>query len=73
MNECYYSKYLKVKQIIKNDKVVGDLRLIKKAYGFIVELKYFDTPGYKHHETFPDIVKACNCFNKLYEKEGKQE
>ena len=62
------TRYICVKQIKKDGKVVGDLTLTGHAWGFKVQLHYFDTPGYKIDETFQSESKAMTFFNKTYEE-----
>lgn len=63
------TKYFRVKQIIKDGRVAGDLVLIGRQYGYIVQLHYFDTPGYKVNETFNSLVKAENRFDSVLKEE----
>ena len=63
------TKYYRVKQIKKSGRIVGNLLLIGRAYGYIVQLHYFGTPGYKVNKTFDSIAKAENYFDKVYAEE----
>ena len=63
------TKYYRVKQIKNDGRIVGDLLLIGRAYGYIVQLHYFDTPGYKVDKSFDSIAKAESYFNKVYAEE----
>ena len=63
------TKYYHIKQIIKNGKVTGTLILIGRQYGYIVQLHYFDTPGYKVNKSFDSIEKAKNYFDDILNME----
>lgn len=63
------TKYYRVKQIIKDGRVAGDLVLIGRQYGYIVQLHYFDTPGYKVNESFNSLVQAENRFDSVLKEE----
>ena len=67
----YYNPQLKFKQITKDKKVIGNLLLTHKAYGYVVDLHYFDTPGYAISETFPTQEKAERFFDKTYKEVQK--
>lgn len=67
---CYNVRYLKVKQIIKNGKVIGILTMTEKAYGIVIQLHYFDIPGYKVNETFTDPNKAYKYFDFIFDTEN---
>lgn len=70
-NKLYYSvRYLKVKQITKNGKVIGILTMIEKMYGIVIQLHYFDIPGYKVNETFTEPNKAYKYFNSVFDTEN---
>ena len=60
----YYNPQLKVKQVIKNGKVVGNLILMHKAYGYNVQLHYFDMAGYAIDKYFPTEEKARSYFDR---------
>ena len=62
------TRYIRVKQVKKAGKVVGNLTLTGHAWGFKVQLHYFDTPGYKVDETFQSEAKAQAFFTKTYEE-----
>ena len=62
------TRYICVKQVKKDGKVAGDLTLTGHAWGFKVQLHYFDTPGYVVDETFQSETKARAFFNKTYEE-----
>lgn len=66
------TKYYRVKQIKKGGRIAGDLILIGRAYGYIVQLHYFDTPGYNVNKTFDSIAKAESYFNKVYAEEVQE-
>jgi len=59
------TKYYRVKQIIKDKKCIGNLILIGRQYGYIVQLHYFAVPGYAINETYETITKAERRFNKI--------
>ena len=59
------TKYYKVKQIIKSGRCVGDLILIGRAYGYIVQLHYYDVPGYKYNQTFDTMTQAERFFDDV--------
>lgn len=61
------TKYYNVKQIKKDGHVVGDLILIGRTYGFIVQLHYHNVPGYPINEQFDTMTKAEKFFNKTWE------
>ena len=61
----YYSNYLKVKQIKQNGEIVGYLTMTEKAYGIVIQLHYFNSPGYKINETFTDPYKAYKYFDSV--------
>jgi len=63
------TQYYRVKQIIKNGRVVGDLILIGRVYGYIVQLHYYDMPGYKVNNVFVSIDKAERFFDDVLKKE----
>ena len=63
------TKYYRIKQIIKGGRVVGYLDLIGRQYGYIVQLHYFDTPGYKVSGVFDSIDKAERFFDDVSKKE----
>lgn len=69
---CYNVRYLKIKQITKNGKVIGDLCMTEKAYGIVIQLHYFNTPGYKVNETFTDPNKAYKYFDSVFETENNK-
>lgn len=56
------TKYYSVKQIKKDGRVVGYLDLIGRQYGYIVQLHYYDTPGYKVNKVFDSFEQAENYF-----------
>ena len=62
------TKYYTIKQIKKNGHVIGNLILIGKACGYIVQLHYFDRPGYVINEQFDSMGKAENFFRKTWEE-----
>lgn len=64
----YYTPYIKVKQIKKDGKVIGDLTLTAHVYGYAVKLHYFDRPGYAVNEIIPTETKAVRFFDKTYEE-----
>lgn len=64
----YYNPQLRVKQIKNGGRVVGDLILTHHAYGYTVQLHYFDTPGYTVNESFTEQYQAENRFDKAYEE-----
>lgn len=66
------TNYYRVKQIKKGGRIAGDLLLIGRAYGYIVQLHYFDTHGYKVNKTFDSIAKAESYFNKVYAEEVQE-
>lgn len=59
------TKYYHVKQIVKNGKCIGDLILIGRQYGYIVQLHYYAVPGYAINETYETITQAERRFNKI--------
>lgn len=61
----YYNPQLKVKQIIKNGKVVGSMILTHRAYGYNIQLHYFDTAGYTIDKYFPTEEKARYHFDRI--------
>jgi len=63
------TKYYRVKQIIRNGRVVGYLVLVGRVYGYIVQLHYYDTPGYKVNNAFDSIDKAERFFDDVFKKE----
>lgn len=63
------TKYYRVKQILKNGKPAGNLELIGRQYGYIVQLHYYDTPGYKVNMTFESIGNAEEYYNKILKTE----
>jgi hypothetical protein len=63
------TKYYRVKQILKNRKPAGHLVLIGRQYGYIVQLHYYDTPGYKVNTTFEYIEDAAEYFNEILKTE----
>lgn len=60
----YYNPQLKVKQIIKGGKVVGDMILTHRAYGYNVQLHYHGTAGYTIDKYFPTEEKARLFFDR---------
>lgn len=64
----YYTPYLKVKQIKKDGKVIGDLTLTAHVYGYAIKLHYFDQAGYAVNEILPTEAKATQFFNKIYKE-----
>ena len=65
------TKYYRVKQILKSGKPAGHLVLIGRQYGYIVQLHYYDTPGYKVNTTFEYIEDAEKYFNEILKTEAK--
>lgn len=63
------TKYYRVKQIKRSGHVVGYLALIGRQYGYIVQLHYYDTPGYKINDIFDSIEKAENRFDDILKEE----
>lgn len=61
----YYNPQLKVKQIIQNGKVVGNMILTHMAYGYTVKLHYFDRSGYAIDQCFHTQEKAVYYFDKI--------
>lgn len=61
----YYNPQLKVKQIIQNGKVVGNLILTHRAYGYHIQLHYFNKPGYAIDKYFPTEEKARFHFDRI--------
>ena len=64
----YYNPQLKFKQIVKDGKVVGNLLLTHRAWGYVVELHYFNQPGYAVKESFDTEERAVRFFDKTYEE-----
>lgn len=60
----YYNPQLKVKQIIKDGKAVGYMILTHRAYGYNVQLHYFDMAGYAIDKYFPTEEKARFFFDR---------
>lgn len=69
---CYNPRYLSVKSIKKNGKVIGILTMVEKVYGIVIQLHYFDTPGYKINEIFTNPNKAYKYFNSVFETENNK-
>ena len=65
------ARYISVKQAYKNGKYAGTLTLTGHAWGFKVQLHWFDTPGYPINETFQSETEAKAFFNKTYEEVKK--
>ena len=63
------TKYYKVKQILENGKCIGNIVLIGRCYGYIVQLHYFNIPGYKINKCFSNIFHAENYFYKVLKEE----
>lgn len=61
------TKYYTINQIKKDGHVIGNLVLIGRAYGYIVQLHYFDCSGYAINEQFDSMIKAENFFRKIWE------
>lgn len=70
MKQGYYNPQLKFKQVKHNGKVVGYLLLTRKAYGYNVQLHYFDRPGYPIDRYFPTEEKAGAFFDKVAAEVG---
>jgi hypothetical protein len=68
--KSYDVKYYRVKQIKKGVRVAGNLILIGRQYGYIVQLHYFDTPGYKENKTFDSFEQAEKYFDDVLSKEA---
>lgn len=66
------TKYYRVEQIKKSDRVAGNLILIGRVYGYIVQLHYFNTPGYKVDKCFDSFSKAEKCFDDVLRGEVQQ-
>ena len=64
------AKYYHVKQIIRSGKCVGYLAMIGKAYGYIVQLHYFNRSGYPINETFDTQRKAEHFYNETIKELG---
>ena len=64
----YYNPQLKTRQIKQNGKVVGYMLLTHRAYGYNVQLHYFDRAGYEIDKYFPTPEKA-----ELYCEKGFAE
>lgn len=62
------TKYYCVKQIKKDGHVIGNLILIGRAYGYIVQLHYYNRPGYVINKQFNSIEKAENFFRETWEE-----
>ena len=60
----YYNPQLKFAQVKKDGKVAGTLLLIHKAYGYNVQLHYFNVPGYSIDRYFSTQEKAEAFFDK---------
>lgn len=60
----YYNPQLKVKQIIKNGKVVGYMILTHRAYGYNVQVHYFSMAGHAIDKYFPTEEKARFFFDR---------
>lgn len=67
----YYIPQLKCKQIVKEKKVLGNILLLHYAYGYVVQLHYYGTPGYAVNKVFPTQEKAESFFDKTYEEATK--
>lgn len=63
------TKYYRVKQIKKGGRVAGNLYLIGRQYGYIVQLHYFNTPGYKVNKTFDSLAQAEKYFDDVLKAE----
>ena len=64
------TKYYRVEQLKKNDKVIGNLVLIGRSYGYIVQLHYFNIAGYKTSKQFDYFKQAENYFDNILKTEG---
>ena len=64
------TKYYHVKQIKCGGHVVGILTLTGRVYGFIVQLHYFDVPGYKVNRVFNSMAAAERFYNEVLKAEG---
>lgn len=60
------TKYFHTKQIKKNGKVIGYLTMIGRQYGFIVQLHFFDKPGYEINQTFCTEHEAEKFYTKTF-------
>lgn len=60
------TKYYHVKQIIKDGHCIGELILIGRTYGYIVQLHYHGLSGYVINEQFDSMRTAENFFNKTW-------
>ena len=63
------TKYYRVKQIKKGGRVAGNLILIGRQYGYIVQLHYFNIPGYKANKTFDSLAQAEKYFDDVLKAE----
>ena len=63
------TKYYRVKQIKKDGRVAGNLILIGRQYGYIVQLHYFNMPGYKVNKSFDSLAQAENYFDDVLKAE----
>jgi hypothetical protein len=66
------TKYYRVEQVKQAGRVAGNLILIGRVYGYIVQLHYFNTPGYKVDKCFDSLDKAENFFGEVLRKEVQQ-
>lgn len=66
------TKYYRVEQVKKAGRVAGNLILIGRVYGYIVQLHYFNTPGYKVDKCFDSFSKAESFFDEVLRKEVQQ-
>ena len=59
------TRYIHVKQIKRNGAVIGNLCMLGRQYGYIIQLHYYAIPGYAINAVFESENKAERFFNRI--------
>ena len=65
--KCGETRYHHVKQFVKAGKVCGNLVLIERSYGYIVQMHFYDASGYAVDNTFDSFKDAIRFYSATVE------